>query len=233
MPVFHTIKKKAAFAASPIFNPPNNAEYEDYRQRLDSIKRSMIGTLASINDNARRFNKLYISIRNFSERFVENYPVEDEDIKATGRECEEEAQELWEHFVKETGDWVTYKRIHKQIQVYIDEIKAIESKYFELKSRKVEMERYQSKLDRIALIDSEPQHEGIRGRVDDVVNKTRGDVAARKSRNMLKLKRARTRYLDYLTEVVAAQKHTQNMRLYSELRWPHIGWLMIAMYRVC
>lgn len=208
MPVLHTVKKKTALAASPILSPPNNAEYEDYKQRLSSIKRSMQATIASINDNTRRFNKLYISIRSFSERYVENYPVEKEATKGVARECEEESQELWDHFVKETGDWVPYKRIHKQIQVYIDEIRGVESKYFELKSRKVEMERYQGKLDKIALASKEPEKDGIMGKVDGVLKKTKGDIDAKKTRNMVKLKRAKARYLDQLGEVIAEQKGT-------------------------
>lgn len=185
--MFHAIKKKVAKHSASKRGVVPSAEFLDYKQRLETVKRNMELVDTKLTEANLGWSKRMIDQRSFSESFVEGYPNGTDETHAIAQEFAQGSRDLYDYFLRfTTPEMAEYHRLHDQVKVYIGELKALEETYPKVTEAKSESVRYQDKVDSLE------------------TSKKRNE--SKKVRNVQKLDNERERYEDLTRTVIAAQK---------------------------
>eukprot|EP00172_Hildenbrandia_rubra_P003951 Plantae.Rhodophyta-Hildenbrandia_rubra.ctg7107.p2 GENE.Plantae.Rhodophyta-Hildenbrandia_rubra.ctg7107~~Plantae.Rhodophyta-Hildenbrandia_rubra.ctg7107.p2 ORF type:complete len:375 (+),score=86.41 Plantae.Rhodophyta-Hildenbrandia_rubra.ctg7107:4153-5277(+) len=184
--MLHSLKK-SLHKVTPTARARRSAELEDYRQRLSSIRTSLVYTSKQIDRVNKIWNGICTKQRTFAEHYYLSYPCETEDTYELAKEFNDGAQTTYDYFIRSTSPDATYLKIQEHVLVYLDEIKVIEDKYKEFDEVTSEAARYQAKADSIAL---------------------KGKDEAKLARNFEKLDKFRERADELATEILQGQKIT-------------------------
>lgn len=188
--MFHALKKKRAQRTAAKRGVIPSAEFLDYKQRLEGVKRNMELVDTNLTEANANWSRYMIEQRSFSEKFVEGYPNSADDTHRIAGEFADGSRALYDYFVRYTTPEIAeYHRMHDQVKAYIAEINEVEAMYPGVLEARSETARYQDKVDSIETSKKE--------------SKTK-----KKFRNVQKMDNEREKYEELTCSVIVAQKKT-------------------------
>ncbi|PXF48188.1 hypothetical protein BWQ96_02140 [Gracilariopsis chorda] len=185
--MMHKIKK-----ATVRDRTADNAEFADYRNRLERLGAYLRASSAALNESEKSWKDVCNRQKIFAEAFANSYPDKDE-VRDFGKQSAQCSQALVKEFVLKTeGSTAPHWQVDAVVQDYLTEICAIASEYKPIADAKTEVAMYTRK-------------------VDDLQNAKKQDES-KISRNIEKLEEAKKAYEDILERVVEKMKAVYNKR---------------------
>jgi hypothetical protein len=187
--MMHRVKKSFHKVTAPRADVLPSAEFLDYQQKLDAVKRNLTLLDSKITETNNTMTRQMIEQRSFSEKFAEGYPVALDETHAIAVEFKNEIGDVYDYFVRQTSPEVaSHHRMQNELKAYLKEVAEVELMYRELTDARAETSRYQKKV--------------------DAIHTSRKHTDVKKTRNIQKLDAQREK-LDRLTaSVITAQRRT-------------------------
>ncbi|KAI0566679.1 hypothetical protein FGB62_7g229 [Gracilaria domingensis] len=183
----HKIKKAAIRDKTA-----DNAEFADYRNRLERLGAYLRASSAALNESEKAWKEVCNRQKVFAEAFANSYPDKDE-VRTFGKQSAQASQALVKEFVLKTeGSTAPHWTVDAVVQDYLDEIGGISAEYKPITDAKTEVVMYTKK-------------------VDDLQNAKKPDEI-KIARNIEKLEEAKKSYEDILDRVVEKMKEVYNKR---------------------
>lgn len=184
----HKIKKATASVAKGT----ENAEFADYKNRLENLGSYLRESSAALNASERAWKEVCYQQKMFSEKFANRYPDKDK-VREFGKQSAELSQSLVKEFVLKTdGSSAAHWAVDAVVQEYLTEIEEISNEYRPIADAMKEVSMYTKK-------------------VDDLQNAKKPDDS-KISRNMEKLEEAKKKYDKILDRIVDKQKRVYSKR---------------------
>lgn len=188
--MMHKIKK--ATAQATLKTKPENAEFNDYKQRLDNLSSYLKASSKALNESELAWKEVCNRQKQFAETFANRYPDKD-DIREFGKQSASASSKLVKEFLLKTdGTQAKHWEVDAVVQEYLNEIAAIASEYRPINTASTEVAMYTKK-------------------VDDL-QKAKKQDDTKIARNMEKLEEAKRAYDDILDRVVDHMKEVYNKR---------------------
>lgn len=186
----HKIKK--ATAQATLKTKPQNAEFNDYKQRLDNLTSYLKSSSKALNESELAWKEVCNRQKQFAENFANRYPDKD-DIREFGKQSASASNKLVKEFTLKTdGSQAKHWQVDAVVQEYLNEIAAISSEYRPINTASTEVAMYTKK-------------------VDDLQKAKKPDET-KIARNMEKLEEAKKAYDDIIDRVVDHMKDVYNKR---------------------
>lgn len=187
--MMHKFKKATAHVT---IKTPENAEFNDYRSRLENLSINLKATSKALHDSERSWKEVCISQQQFAETFAQRYPDKD-DIRDFSKQSSAACQKLVKEFaIKSEAQTAKHWECDAVVQEYIEEISALSAEYKPINKASTEVGMYQKK-------------------VSDL-RKLKKPNEAKMERNMEKLDEAKKVYEEILDRVVEHMKEVYNKR---------------------
>lgn len=188
--MMHKLKKATAHVT---IKTPENAEFNDYRSRLENLAINLKATSKALRDSERTWKEVCIKQQQFAETFAQRYPDKD-DIREFSKESAEASQQLVKQFaLKSEAQSAKHWQCDAVVQEYIEEIKALAVEYRPINRASTEVGMYQKK-------------------VADL-RKLKNPSEAKMERNIEKLTEAKKVYEEILEKVVEHMKAVYRKRI--------------------
>lgn len=186
----HKIKKATAHVT--LKNSPENAEFNDYRARLENLATYLKATSKALHESEKTWKEVCMTQKQFAETFVNRYPDKD-DIREFGKQSSIASQKLVKEFALKTeGAGAKHWECDAVVQEYLAEINSISAEYKPINAASTEVGMYEKK-------------------VNDLQKGKKPDEA-KMTRNMEKLEEAKKAYEDILDRVVDHMKEVYGKR---------------------
>lgn len=183
----HKIKKAAANTKGS-----ENAEFADYKNRIDNLSAYLRESSAALNESERAWKEVCNRQKAFAEKFGNSYPDRDA-VRDFGKHSALASQKLVKEFALKTeGSSAPHWQVDAVVQDYLSETTEITNEYKPLAEAQKEVVMYTKK-------------------VDDLHNAKKPDET-KIARNMEKLEEAKRVYEDILDRVVDKMKLVYNKR---------------------
>lgn len=183
--MLHAVKKKVAHVSAR--KGPPSAEFEEHRQRVEAIKRSLHLLDTTMHETGLQWSKDMQHQRTFAEMFVATYPHEQDETRALANAFLQDTKVASDHFQHEgAAELETFQKMHEKVKALAAEIRSVEALYPQVIQAKSESTRYQNKVHNL-------EHA-----------KKQNDL--KKNRNAGKLEDERTKFETLLQQVTASQK---------------------------
>lgn len=185
--MMHKIKKATTTAKGT-----ENAEFADYRNRLDNLASYLRESSAALNESERAWREVCNRQKVFAEKFANSYPDKDE-VREFGKQSASLSDTLVREFVLKTeGSNADHWKVDNVVTDYLGEIADIASEYKPVADAMKEVTMYSKK-------------------VDDLQTAKKTDEQ-KIQRNLEKLDEAKKTYEDILDRVVDRMKTVYNKR---------------------
>lgn len=185
--MMHKIKK-----ATTVAKGTENAEYSDYKNRLDMLANYLRESSAALKESERAWQEVCNKQKVFADKFANRYPDRDQ-VREFARQSAMCSQMLVKEFVLKTeGSNAPHWNVDQVVQDYVKEISEIASEYKPVADALKEVTMYTKK-------------------VDDLQSMKKPDDT-KIGRNMEKLDDCRKKYESLLDRVVDRMKEVYNKR---------------------
>lgn len=186
--MMHKIKKSAV----SIKAGEQNAEFVDYKNRLDNLSGYLQSSSEALNVSEQSWKEVCNKQKLFAEQFANRYPDKDQ-VRDFGKRSAAASQLLVKEFVLKTeGSQAEHWQVDTVVQDYLTEIATVGAEYKAVSDQHKEVQMYTKK-------------------VDDL-QKTKKPDEAKIGRNMEKLEDAKSKYDEVLDRVVECMKTVYNKR---------------------
>jgi len=186
----HKIKKATAHATLKC--KPENAEFNDYKGRLENLATYLKSSSKALYESEQAWKEVCIRQKQFAETFANRYPDKD-DIREFGKQSAAASNALVKEFTLKTeGSQAKHWEVDAVVQEYLTEIADIANEYKPINTASTELAMYTKK-------------------VDDLQKAKKPDET-KIARNMEKLEEAKKSYDDILDRVVDQMKEVYNKR---------------------
>lgn len=183
----HKIKKATTTAKGT-----ENAEFSDYRNRLDNLASYLRESSAALKESERAWREVCNRQKVFAEQFANRYPDKD-NVREFGKQSAALSDTLVREFVLKTeGSSADHWKVDNIVIDYLSEIAEITNEYKPVADAMKEVSMYTKK-------------------VDDLQTAKKQDEQ-KIQRNLEKLDEAKRMYEDLLTRVVDRMKTVYNKR---------------------
>lgn len=184
----HKIKK----ATTTVAKGTENAEFSDYKNRLENLGSYLRESSAALNESEKAWKEVCYKQKIFAEKFANRYPDKDQ-VREFGKQSSQLSSGLVKEFVLKTeGSSAAHWAVDAVVQDYLTEIDEIANEYRPIADGMKEVSMYNKK-------------------VDDLQNAKKPDDS-KISRNMEKLEEAKKKYEKVLDRVVEKQKKVYHKR---------------------
>lgn len=188
--MMHKIKKATAHATLKC--KPENAEFNDYKQRLENLSSYLKASSKALIESEQAWKEVCIRQKQFAETFANRYPDKD-DVREFGRQSAAASNALVKEFTLKTdGSTAKHWEVDALVQEYLQEIQEIGSEYRPLNTASTEVAMYTKK-------------------VDDLQKAKKPDES-KIARNMEKLEEAKKAYDEILDRTVDRMKEVYDKR---------------------
>ncbi len=185
-------KLKKATAQVTLKTAPENAEFNDFRNRLENLSTYLKSSSKALNESEQAWKEVCNKQKQFAETFVNRYPDKD-DIREFGKQSSIASQKLVKEFtLRLEGQQAKHWEVDAVVQEYLAEINSISAEYKPINAAHTEVAMYDKK-------------------VADL-QKVKKPDEAKIARNMEKLEEAKKKYEEILDRVVDHMKEVYNKR---------------------
>lgn len=185
--MMHKIKK-----ATTTVKGAENAEFADYRNRLDNLASYLRESSAALNESERAWREVCNRQKVFAEKFANRYPDKDQ-VRDFGKQSASLSDTLVREFVLKTeGSNADHWKVDNVVTDYLNEIADIASEYKPVADAMKEVSMYSKKVDDL-----------------QIAKKTDEQKI---QRNLEKLDEAKKTYEGILDHVVERMKTVYNKR---------------------
>lgn len=185
--MMHKLKKAAHSGKAA-----ENAEFADYKNRLDNLSNYLRSSSAALNASEQAWRDVCNRQKQFAELFCNRYPDRDQ-VREFSKESASASQALVKEFVLKTdGSTAAHWQIDSVVQDYLAEIDGISVEYKPVAEAAKEVTMYTKKVDDLQTA-KKPDENKI-------------------GRNMEKLDDAKKAYEEILDRVVDKMKSVYNKR---------------------
>lgn len=185
--MMHKIKKAAHSGKGA-----ENAEFADYKNRLENLSTYLRGSSAALNASEQTWRDVCNRQKQFADQFANRYPDKDQ-VRDFSKQSAQASQALVKEFVLKTeGSTAAHWQIDAVVQDYLAEIDEISAEYKSVADAMKEVTMYTKKVD-----DLQTAKKPDEGKI---------------ARNMEKLEDAKKAYEEILDRVVDKMKAVYNKR---------------------
>ena len=185
--MMHKIKK-----ATTTVKGVENAEFADYRSRLENLSGYLRTSSAALNESEKAWKEVCHKQKVFADEFANRYPDKDQ-VRKFAKESSASSQSLVKEFVLKTdGSTAPHWQVDAVVQEYLSEIQEVAAEYKAVNDAMKEVSMYTKK-------------------VDDLQNAKKPDEN-KIARNIEKLEEAKASYDSVLDRVVEEMKKVYNKR---------------------
>lgn len=185
--MMHKIKK-----ATSTIKGTENAEFADYRNRLDNLASYLRESSAALNESERAWREVCNRQKVFAEKFANRYPDKDE-VREFGKQSASLSDTLVREFVLKTeGSNADHWKVDNVVTDYLGEIADIASEYKPVADAMKEVSMYSKKVDDLQIAKKTDEQ--------------------KLQRNLEKLDEAKKAYESILDRVVERMKAVYNKR---------------------
>lgn len=183
----HKIKKATTNAKGA-----ENAEFADYRSRLENLTTYLRSSSAALNESEQAWKEVCNRQKIFADKFANRYPDKDQ-VREFGKQSAAASQALVKEFVLKTdGSTAAHWQVDAVVQDFLAEIAVVQQEYKPVTEAMKEVTMYTKK-------------------VDDLQNVKKPDDT-KIGRNMEKLEEAKRAYDEILDATVERMKEVYNKR---------------------
>jgi len=193
----HSIKRLAhkAGKGKDDSTVPKDAVLEDQAAKLEEIYVSLKTTTETIKKTEKNWSMIFDAEAKSMEQAQAKYP-EDDDVKAGAKLFASCCEEMKKQYLKTAHTHQEYNTVLKNVDKYLEQIKALQPDYKQLETDRVDYEMYVEKAD------------GLEEAIEKGKNKSE-----KFDRNVAKRDAAKEKYETKLAEVKAKQAGVYKMRV--------------------